>query len=252
VQVRTGDSNELAIDVGRYLTWGLPPAKILPRMLQMPSITGPLERRDSGSPEDHYVQANLGHALRIWWAFYWPTTLISFVLEIAFSYMLRLSYENLWLSAAIVRAANQASGFLITYVIAIFVWRYILKKGFRHFRIALQPSVIVPDTPTVEVTYRRTLRVWWIYVWRTFAYYLLAWAFVIYPAGMFAGLFRPSPAFGYAFGVLLGFVVSGALALFVIYSNILEEDIGDFRVNLVPRQAAVESGQASATDMAIG
>ena len=64
---------------------------------------------------------------------------------------------------------------------------------------------------------------------------------MIYPAGMFVALFRPTPTFSYVFFGLLGFVVSGALALFVIYSNILEEDIGDFRVSLLPREVGNRS-----------
>jgi hypothetical protein len=50
--------------------------------------------------------------------------------------------------------------------------------------------------------------------------------------------------------LLIGFVTGGALSLFVIYSNILDEDIGDFRVVLRPRQNAVTSHSPLATDAA--
>jgi hypothetical protein len=33
----------------------------------------------------------------------------------------------------------------------------------------------------------------------------------------------------------LGLVIAAAVGLFVIYSNLLDEDIGDFHVGLVPR-----------------
>jgi len=58
---------------------------------------------------------------------------------------------------------------------------------------------------------------------------------------------RPTPTFSYVVFGLLGFVVSGALALFVIYSNILEEDIGDFRVGFVasPSSEPVRTANAS-------
>jgi hypothetical protein len=70
---------------------------------------------------------------------------------------------------------------------------------------------------------------------------------VIYPTGIFVGLFRPSPAFSYVFFGLLGFVVGGSVALFVIYSNILEEDIGDFRVSLLPREVGNRSAPPTAS-----
>jgi hypothetical protein len=50
--------------------------------------------------------------------------------------------------------------------------------------------------------------------------------------------------------LLLGFVTGGALSLFVIYSNILDEDIGDFRVVLLPRQSTVPAHNPLATDAA--
>ena len=42
----------------------------------------------------HYVQPNLNHGLRIWWAFYWPTTLAATLLTIAANLGLRQIYEN--------------------------------------------------------------------------------------------------------------------------------------------------------------
>jgi hypothetical protein len=196
-----------------------------------------LTRTAEASLSDNYIQPTLGHALRIWWAFYWPTTLISTVLGFGFGRLLRLAYEDGFATARIVRVTSQVGGYAINYVVALFVMHYVLSKNFRHFRLGLLSSG-GGGTPNlaVDVTYRRTLRVWWIYVWRTIVYTVLASVFVIYPAGMFVGLFRPSAPFSYVFFALLGFVVSGALALFVIYSNILEEDIDDFRVSLLPRE----------------
>ena len=58
---------------------------------------------------------------------------------------------------------------------------------------------------------------------------------MIYPAGMFVGSFRPTPTLSYAFFGLLGFVVGGSVALFVIDSNILEEGIGDSHLPVTSR-----------------
>lgn len=201
----------------------------------------PLASATITSASDDYIQPTLEHALRIWWAFYWPTTLFSLVLGFGFGRILRLIYENGFADANFVRLASQIGGYLINYLVALFVLYYILNKNFRHFRVRLLSIASGSQSLTVDVTYRRTFRVWWIYVWRTIVYTMLAWVFVIYPAGIFVGLFRPTPAFSYVFFGLLGFLVSGALALFVIYSNILEEEIGDFRVSLIPPEAGSRS-----------
>jgi hypothetical protein len=204
----------------------------------------PLASARSTSPSDDYIQPTLGHAWRIWWAFYWPTTLVSLVLGFGFGRLLRLVYENGLANANFVRLASQIGGYMINYLVALFVLYYILNKNFRHFRLGLLSSSRGTPNVAVDVTYGRTLRVWWIYVWRTIVYTALAWVFVIYPAGMFVGLFRPTPTLSYVFFGLLGFVVGGSVALFVIYSNILEEDIGDFRVCLLPREVANRSAPA--------
>ena len=44
-----------------------------------------------------------------------------------------------------------------------------------------------------------------------------------------------SPALGQIFSQLMGLVIAGTVRLFVIYSNLLDEDIADFHVGLVPR-----------------
>lgn len=206
----------------------------------------------STAPSDDYIQPTLGHALRIWWAFYWPTTLMSVVLGFGFGRVLRLSYQNGLATATFVRLTAQIGGYAINYLVAFFVLYYILKKNFRHFRLRMLSSSSGALNMAVDVTYGRTLRVWWIYVWRTLVYTGLAWVFVVYPAGMFVGLFRPSPTFSYVFFGLFGFVVSGALALFVIYSNILEEDIADFRVSLLPPEAGKSLPSTPASTPAMG
>lgn len=54
----------------------------------------------------------------------------------------------------------------------------------------------------------------------------------------FLNIFRPGIVFTTLFFLLLGTALNGAFSLFVIYSNILEEEIGDFRVVLLPREKA--------------
>jgi len=57
------------------------------------------------------------------------------------------------------------------------------------------------------------------------------------PLGMLAGLFTRVPVIQVLLNLLVAVLVDGAAGLFVIYNNILDEDIGDFRVALLPRRA---------------
>src|SRR5947199_3938112 len=142
----------------------------------------PLASHTSTSAFDAYIQPTLGHALRIWWAFYWPTTLISLVLGFGFGRILRLIYENGVATANFIRLASQVSAYVINYLVALFVLYYLLNKRFRHFRLGLCSTQTGSAQVAVAVTYARTFRVWWIYVWRTVIYVALAWIFLIYPA----------------------------------------------------------------------
>jgi len=195
-----------------------------------------LTTSEQAGPDD-YIQPNLGHAMRIWWAFYWRNALISGVLSIILHYAVQLTYESTNVHARYLRPINQLSDFVLSYIVAIFIIHFVLKKNFRQFRIALLPGYGGPGAEILQPTIGRTIRVWWTYVWRTIVLSILGWVFVIYPLGIFVGLFKPSPAITIVFLGAVGFVVGGAIALFVIYSSILDEDFGDFRVSLLPHKA---------------
>jgi hypothetical protein len=186
-------------------------------------------------PVDNYIQPTLDHALRIWWAFYWPTQLAAFFTMLPLNYAVKRVYGNSALPTEWLTWFLRIEPYLVTYTIALFVMRYILGKRFRHFRIALLPSAARGGQELLEATFERTLRVWWTYLWRNLALSLLGIVFVIYPAGMFVGLFNPAPVVAGLFFGLLGLVLNAALSLFVIYSSILDEQFDDFRVSLLPR-----------------
>jgi hypothetical protein len=95
-----------------------------------------LTTSEEAGPDD-YIQPNLGHALRIWWAFYWRNALISGILSIILHYAVRWTYENTNLHVRYLRPINQLSDYLLSYIVAIFIIHFVLKKNFRHFRIAL-------------------------------------------------------------------------------------------------------------------
>lgn len=185
------------------------------------------------APND-YIQPNLGHGLRIWWAFYWRNTLVAVVLG------LQLGGEAQWLVRRGVLSARtlpwfiQIGSLVLNYIPAIFVMYYVVRKRFRSFRIRLT-SVGDDFGRELQPTPKRIFRIWWVYTWRT-AVYVVALGFAMnVPMGFLAGVATAiSPAFGRAFSVLLNLITAGAVGLFVIYSNILDEEIGDFSVGLVP------------------
>jgi hypothetical protein len=219
-------------------------------MSNSPTMFEPPAGRHAAQAIDDYLQPNLGHGLRIWWAYYWPTTIISLILGYLLGIVVRALWENFILPASTLVPVTRFGPYVINYVVALFVMRYILGKTFRHFRLGLVPSGSAGPTETLKPTFVRTLRVWWMFTWRTVLYTALSIVFVTYPMGMFVGLFNPSPVVARLIFLMLGFFIGGALSLFVIYSNILDEDIGDFRVVLLPRQNAVPSHNALATDAA--
>ncbi|MHB8499463.1 MAG: hypothetical protein ACYDCG_01885 [Candidatus Acidiferrales bacterium] len=219
-------------------------------MLNLPNMFEPPAGTGSVPTLDDYIQPNLGHALRIWWAYYWPTTLIALVSGSLLGLIVRLLYENFIVSAKPLIPVTKYGGYVINYVAAFFVMRYILGKTFRHFRLGLVSNAGASPAQMLKPTFARTLRVWWIFTWRTVLYGLLCLALVLYPMGWFVGIFRPSPLFANLFFLLFGTATGGALALFVIYSNILDEDIGDFRVAVLPRQDVVPGQNPLASDLA--
>jgi hypothetical protein len=54
------------------------------------------------------------------------------------------------------------------------------------------------------------------------------------------------PAVYQTLQLLVGTIVNGAVGLFVIYTNVIDEKFGDFRVSLLPRQTSSVTVQAAA------
>ncbi|MGH9743420.1 MAG: hypothetical protein ACRD51_13830 [Candidatus Acidiferrum sp.] len=208
-------------------------------------------RSSPASAVTDYIQPTLGHALRVWWAYFWPTTSISFLLGLLLAQVIRLLYENLIANAKPLVLVTKYASYVIHYIVAFFVLRYVLGKTFRGFRLSLVSDAGTSSSQVLKPTLERTLRVWWVFMWRTVLYGLLCFALVLYPMGMFVGIFNPSPLFANLFFLALGTAAGGAIALYVIYSNILDEDVGDFRVALLPRQMPAGAGDPLAA-MPIG
>jgi len=200
----------------------------------------------AAAPPSNYIQPTLNHGLRIWWAYFWPTTLVVAVLSFCVAYWLRVVYQDVLVSATVFIWVARLQGYVLTYLVGIFGIHYVLRRRFQRFRIALISSSVAGTTERLAVTAGRGLRVWWTFTWRTIVYAVIAYVVVLLPLGWFVGIFAPGPIFTAVFFLLVGIVINGAISLFIIYSNILDEDFGDFRVVLLPREPIAQSAAAAA------
>jgi hypothetical protein len=91
----------------------------------------------------------------------------------------------------------------------------------------------------LPLTPMRAFRIWWTYTWRGIVYLVVLMVAMNVPLGFVTGAITViSPGLGQAFSQFMGIVIAGAVGLFVIYSNLLDEDMGDFHVGLISRSAA--------------
>jgi hypothetical protein len=198
----------------------------------------------SSSQPDNYIQPNLGHGLRIWWAFYWRTALSSILLAAGVNLVLR-------------RFSNDSGILLISrydlyafyYLAAFFMMGYILRKNFRLFRIALLSNRGGEGATPLSPTLRRTARVWWTFCWRTVIYRVIAAVAVSFPLGWTVGFLAallPGPA-AFALTLAVQVILDAVVGMFVIYSNILDEDISDFRVALLLRATSTTAFATAAS-----
>lgn len=196
---------------------------------------GPAAPADSGATD--YIQPTLAHGLRIWWAFYWRDSLVAFVLGLQLGAAVQWLVNHGMLAERMRPFALQFGVYGITYIPAIFVMYYIVRKPFRGFRIRLTSIPDGESIRTLEPSPKRILRIWWTYTWRTAVYTFALSIAMSVPMGFVAGAATViSPTFGKLFGVFQTLIVAGGVGLFVIYSNVLDEEIADFCVGLVPTE----------------
>jgi hypothetical protein len=205
-------------------------------MLSKPGLLDSASLESASPSQGDYIQPNLGHGLRIWWAYYWPTSLISFFIIVVLTVLLRKAWENDVLSTQVVLWANRILPYVVISAVSMLGIRRILGKKFRSFSIALLPRAPASGNEPLPLSLQRTLRVWWEFIWRAVVYSVifriagsLALSLTI---GIFATLAGRAAAFVSFVSQVL---IDGAVGLFVFYSGILDEEFADFRVTLVPR-----------------
>lgn len=186
----------------------------------------------------NYLQPNITHGLRIWWAYYWPTTVVVILATFWMAFIIKFLYERFDIPGWVLRYPRTYGPYLIQLVADYFGVFYVLHRSFRRFRMALLPKGFAPDAAPLKVTLKRSSVVWWTFAWRRVIYTIIVWVVVTLPAGVFLGIFRPSPVVSTIFMYGLSFVTGAAISLFIIYSNILDEDYLDFTVRVVPRKPA--------------
>jgi hypothetical protein len=201
--------------------------------MSLPASTPGQVDRVHASLRSDYVQPTLGHALRVWWAFYWRTLGASFVLTALASALLRLMAQTALISVSSAAWAVKAAPYVFFYSMAIPVTRFVLHKRFRRFRVAVWPLGGQPTSEVDKPTYSQAIRVWWSFTWRATIYGALATTLAGFPLRFVAGLFAPSPQISALLEMWIALIVQAAVALFVLYSNILDEDMSDFHVGLV-------------------
>ncbi|HEV2298356.1 MAG TPA: hypothetical protein VGR72_07550 [Candidatus Acidoferrales bacterium] len=190
-------------------------------------------------PLDDYIQPTLNHGLRVWWAYYWPTTLAVIAVCLVVGFLMGILIALRLLSPGSLNTIAVAQVYVWTALVSILSIRYILAKRFSHFQIALLPAAATGTTSPLPRTARRIIRVWWAFIWR-FVVFSLIFRFtaglVIGPIVNLLSLIGPKMAAIVPLAAQV--VLDGAVGLYVMYSAILDEEFGDFRVCLMPRKAA--------------
>jgi len=192
-----------------------------------------------------YIQPNLGHGLRIWWAFYWRTVLSSMAVAAGVDYLMLRRFSH---GPATVFISTYGA-YLLYYLAAFFMIAYILRKNFRRFRIVLLSNRGGEGATPLPRTLQRTARVWWAFSWRAVIYRIIAAVAVMFPLGWTMGFISallPGPVASALINLVVQMVLDAVVGMFVIYSNILDEAISDFQVTLSPRTASTSSLAAAA------
>jgi hypothetical protein len=207
-------------------------------MSDAPSMFNDRPAAAAALPQSNYIQPTLGHGLRIWWAFFWRNSIIAAILTALAGLTAKALYERGAVSGNALRPLLQISSFVFEYASAFFVMHYIVGKKFQRFRIKLIPVNSGEDAEALPPTMKRTLPIWWTFSWRSFIYGLVFNFVANIPVAFLTGAVSfINPSLAQIFAQVIRLAIGGAVALFVIYSNILDEDFASFRVVLAPNVA---------------
>jgi len=220
-------------------------------MVSKPGIFDDASPSRASVPLEDYIQPTLNYGLRVWWAYYWPTSLISVVLIATIGVALRMAWQNLFVSAHFVRWANRILPYAVIYTVSLGMIYYVLAKRFRHFRVALLPRGVSSANQPLPRTFSRTIRVWWAFSWRAVVFSVIfRFAGGIAIGFVVAALSIMGPVMTALVPIVTQVIIDGAVGLFVMYSAILDEEFGDFRVALLPQKDIAPVAAAAPTPSA--
>lgn len=102
------------------------------------------------------------------------------------------------------------------------------------------------DATPLRPVWRRTVRVWWTFTWRSVVYTVLLSFLANVSLGIVTGMLSEmNRIMAVVVPIIQGLMIGAAVGLFVVYSNILDEEFGDFRVVLLPREAPAQNPMAA-------
>jgi hypothetical protein len=207
-------------------------------MADLPSMMGESAVPQTVASDPDYVQPNLSHGLRIWWALFWRTTLAS-----------SISYGGPVMAFHLVLPSYWS--YSVNYAVTLAMMCFIVRKRFRNFHIRLLSKS--DRTQILPPTFRRTFRIWWAFTWRTLVYRIILTFVMSVPMGYLSGAVQVIyPPIATAFSVFTAIAIEAGVGLFTIYSSILDEEIGDFCVTLAPNSRSPiipDSAAVSATSL---
>lgn len=86
--------------------------------------------------EEETIAINLKNALCVWWAFIWRTTLFTFIVSIVLGFVAGMVL-GIAGKPEHARIVGSLLGYLASIPISVLVFRHILEKGYKNFRIVL-------------------------------------------------------------------------------------------------------------------
>ena len=122
-----------------------------------PGLSNAPPIRSVFTSQEDYIQPTLAYGLRIWWAYYWPTFLISSLIIGVLMVVLRRAWEYLILRDQVVLWVNRILPYAVTFFVSMFGIHRILRKKFQSFYIALLPRNASFGTEALPRTSERTL-----------------------------------------------------------------------------------------------
>lgn len=214
-------------------------------MLSKPGLSNSPRVGSASVSQEQYIQPSLAYGLRIWWAYYWPTFLVSSFIIGALMVLLRRAWEYLILRDQGVLWTSRILPYAVIFFVSMFGIRRILRKKFRTFSVALLPRGAAFAVEPLALTLERTLRVWWAFIWRTMFYSLIFRFAGFLALNLTMGILASIGGIaGKVVPVIFQVLIDAAVGSFVIYSGLLDEEFGDFRLTLVPRVVALSATPA--------